>query len=123
MTRVDGSTSRRAFLGMAAAGVAGAVSACGGIARSIGAGHPVAETARPWRAKTVAIAENSRPGTEDWVIHHLGAADEIMGYAGTASVAQGERFPLYVSTTADEFRVNAYRLGWYQGHGAREGWS
>jgi hypothetical protein len=122
MTRVNGSTSRRAFLGMAAAGVAGAVSACSGIARSIGGGHPVAESARPWGAKTVAVAENSRPGTEDWVIRNLGAADEIMGYAGKASVAQGERFPLYVSTTADEFRVNAYRLGWYQGHGGREVW-
>ena len=46
-----------------------------------------------------------------------------MGYAGSASVAQGERFPLYVSTTADKFQVNAYRIGWYQGHGAREVWS
>jgi hypothetical protein len=122
MMRVDGSTSRRAFLSVAAAGVAGALSACGGFARAIGAGHPVAETARPWRATTVAMAENSRPGTEDWAIHHLGAADEIVGYAGKASVAQGERLPLYASTTADEFRVSAYRLGWYQGLGGREVW-
>ena len=122
MTRVDGSTSRRAFLGLAAAGLAGAVSACSGVARSIGAGRPVAHAARPWRAKTVAIAENSRPGTKEWVIHHLGAADEIAGYAGKASVAQGERFPLFASTTADRFRVSAYRLGWYQGLGGREVW-
>jgi hypothetical protein len=117
MTRVDGSTSRRAFLGVAAAGLAGAVSACGGAARSISGGRPVAES-----AKSVVISENSRPGAHDWVINHLGAADEIVGYAGKASVAQGERFPLYVSTTADEFRVNAYRIGWYQGLGAREVW-
>jgi hypothetical protein len=119
---VDGSTSRRAFLGLASAGLAGAVSACGGIARSIGARHPVAETARPWPSRVTAVSENARPGTDNWVIHHLGAPDEVMGYAGKASVAPGERFPLYVSTTADEFRVNAYRLGWYQGLGAREVW-
>src|SRR3984957_10547140 len=84
---------------------------------------PVAASARPWRARVTTVSENSRPGTDGWVIHHVGAADEIMGYAGSASVAQGERFPLYVSTTADQFQVNAYRLGWYQGHGAREVWS
>jgi hypothetical protein len=106
---------------MAAVGVAGAVSACSGVARSI-TGHPVAGTARPWRAKSVAVPENSRPGTEGWVVHNLGAPDEILGFAGKASVARGERFPLFVSTTADGFRVNAYRLGWYQGLGAREVW-
>jgi N,N-dimethylformamidase beta subunit-like protein len=119
MTPVDPTTSRRAFLAMAAAGVAGAVSACGGAVRSI---TPVAASARPWRARVTTVSENSRPGTDGWVIHHLGAHDEIMGYAGSASVAQGERFPLYVSTTADQFQVNAYRIGWYQGHGARQVW-
>src|SRR5258707_1187349 len=113
MTRVDGTTSRRAFLGMAAAGVAGAVSACSGVARSIAGGHPAAGSARPWRAKTVAVPENARPGTEGWVIHHLGAPDEIVGFAGRASVSRGERFPLFVSTTADRFQASAYRLGWY----------
>jgi hypothetical protein len=122
MTPVDPTTSRRAFLAMAAAGVAGAVSACGGAVRSAGS-RPVAATARPWRRRITTASENSRRGTDDWVIHHLGADDEIMGYAGRASVAPGERFPLYVSTTADEFRVNAYRIGWYQGHGGREVWS
>ncbi|HEX4092059.1 MAG TPA: N,N-dimethylformamidase beta subunit family domain-containing protein [Trebonia sp.] len=124
---MEPATSRRAFLAMAAAGVAGAVSACSGAVRSIGRGsagqHPVAASAKPWRAKVTTASENSRPGTDGWVIHHPGADDEIMGYAGKASVAQGERFPLYLSTTADRFQVNAYRIGWYQGHGAREVWS
>jgi hypothetical protein len=121
MTPVDPSTSRRAFLAVAAVGVAGAVSACSGIVRSV-APHQVVSSARPSRGRVTTVLENSRPGTEGWVIHHLGAADEIMGFAGKASVAQGERFPLYVSTTAAEFRVNAYRIGWYQGLGGREVW-
>jgi hypothetical protein len=121
MTPVDPTTSRRAFLAMAAAGVAGAVSACSGAVRSISP-RPAAEPARPWRARVTTVSENSRPGTDEWVIHHLGADDEIMGYAGRASVAPGERFPLYVSTTADQFHLNAYRIGWYQGRGGREVW-
>jgi hypothetical protein len=115
---VDAQTSRRAFLGLAAAGVAGAVSACSNVARSA-AGAPAAVTARPWRNP---VPENALPGTSEWVIHHLGAEHEIEGYAGKASVLTGESFPLFVSTTARGFTASAYRLGWYQGHGARRVW-
>ena len=38
-----------------------------------------------------------------------------MGYAGQASVLPGEPFTLYVSTTSREFRVKAFRMGWYGG--------
>jgi len=125
ITRVDGKTSRRAFLGLAAAGVAGTVSACGdavrtGLRTGTGAAHPVAATARPWRTRV--LAENSRPGTSGWKVRHLGAEHEIEGYAGKASVLTGESFPLFVSTTSSGFTVTAYRLGWYQGYGAREVW-
>jgi hypothetical protein len=68
------------------------------------------------------VPENSLPGASDWVIRHLGAEHEIEGYAGQASVLAGESFPLFVSTTARSFTVTAYRLGWYQGHGARQLW-
>ncbi|MGH3279246.1 MAG: N,N-dimethylformamidase beta subunit family domain-containing protein [Trebonia sp.] len=117
---MSGQTSRRAFLAAAAAGVAGAVSACSDLARSAGAGgRPVAATARPWRNP---VPENSLPGTSDWVIRHVGGTHEIEGYAGKASLAQGAPFPLFVSTTARNFTATAYRLGWYQGHGARQVW-
>ena len=86
---MDRQTSRRAFLGLAAAGVAGAVSACSGIVRSAGP-RPSAATARPWRNP---VPENSLPGTSDWVIHHLGAEHEIEGYAGKASVLPGRAVP------------------------------
>jgi hypothetical protein len=116
---MNGTTTRRAFLGLAAAGAAGAVSACTGLVRAAGSGRPAAATARPWRART---PENALPGTSDWVIRHVGAEHEIEGYAGKASVLSGESFPLFVSTTTRGFTVTAYRLGWYQGHGAREVW-
>lgn len=45
-----------------------------------------------------------------------------MGYAGLASVRPGEPVHLYVSTTAREFRVAAFRIGWYRGDLARRVW-
>jgi hypothetical protein len=119
LTRVDGQTSRRAFLGLAAAGVAGAVSACSGVVRSVTA-RPAAQAARGWRNP---LPENALPGTSDWVIRHLGAEHEIEGYTGRASVLPGQPVPLFVSTTGRGFRATAYRLGWYQGHGARQLWT
>src|SRR6185437_3301165 len=95
LTRMNGETSRRAFLGLAAAGVAGAVSACSS-AGSAGV-RGAAATARPWRRP---VPENALPGTDGWVIHHLGGKHEIEGYAGKASLTQGEPLPLFVSTTA-----------------------
>jgi hypothetical protein len=115
---MNGETSRRAFLGAAVAGLAGAVSACSHVPGSSGT-RAVAATARPWRNP---VPENALPGTSDWVIRHLGAEHEIEGYAGSATLAQGEPLSLFVSTTARGFTATAYRLGWYQGHGAREVW-
>ena len=41
--------------------------------------------------KTVAVAENSRPGTADWVISNLGAADEIVpAFSVHAASAHGQ---------------------------------
>src|SRR5579862_6001924 len=101
LTRVARQTSRRAFLGLAAAGVAGTVSACSSLARSAGAGgRPAAASARAWRNP---VPENTLPGTSDWVVHTLGAEHEIEGYAGSASVAQGDPLGLFVSTTARGF--------------------
>jgi hypothetical protein len=118
LTRVERQTSRRAFLGLAAAGAAGAVSACSGVMGGASP-RPSAAVARTWRNP---VPENSLPGTSDWKIRHLGAAHDIEGYPGKASVLPGESFPLFVSTTSRAFTVTAYRLGWYQGHGARELW-
>ena len=123
LTGVEGKTSRRAFLGLAAAGVAAGVAS--GAAKIFGgpaAARPVSATAAPrtWRRP---VPENSLPGDQHWELRHLGADNEIEGYAGKASVLTGESFPLFVSTTSTGFQVTAFRLGWYQGTGARKVWS
>ncbi|HEX8007013.1 MAG TPA: N,N-dimethylformamidase beta subunit family domain-containing protein [Trebonia sp.] len=117
---MEGKTSRRAFLGLAAAGAAGAaVTACTGSGAG-SAQQQAAAAAAPTPRRTV--PENSLPGDPHWAIRHLGGEHEIEGYAGKTSVLTGESFPLFVSTESRGFRVTAFRLGWYQGAGARKVW-
>jgi hypothetical protein len=70
------------------------------------------------------IAENERPGTTDW---HLSAgaakAGTIAGFADMTYAAAGQTVQLYVTTAAPTFHAVAYRMGWYQGQGARQIWS
>ena len=63
--------------------------------------------------------ENRKPGTANWL---PGAASgrAIEGYASAVSALPGDSVPLHVSTVpAARYRVVVYRLGWYQGLGAR----
>ena len=68
------------------------------------------------------VAENKRPGTSAWRITDQGPGS-IAGFADLDYAAVGDTVHLYVSTTAATFRVTAYRMGWYQGLGAREIWA
>jgi hypothetical protein len=78
--------------------------------------------ARAGPAGTQVAVENRRAGTAGWRITRLGAPEAIQGWADQVSAASGERVRLYVSTTAGHFRVEAYRMGWYGGRGARLVW-
>ncbi len=69
------------------------------------------------------VAENQRPGTSGWEISGQQRPDSIEGYASVTSAQRGESVGLYVSTAAPTFHVEAYRIGWYQGHGGRLVWS
>src|SRR5215469_3937956 len=109
--------SRRAFLGLAAAGLSAAVAACSGPTGPAGAG---AATPSPSRRRPV--SENSLAGDPHWNIRHLGARNAMVGYAGQASVLPGEAITLYASTTARSFTVSAFRMGWYGGDLARLVW-
>jgi N,N-dimethylformamidase beta subunit-like, C-terminal len=66
-------------------------------------------------------AENQRAGTTAWQIPttKLGG---IEGYADHASAQCGDVIHLYISTSSPYFRVVAYRMGYYQGLGARQIW-
>ena len=66
------------------------------------------------------IQENDKPGTTAWEIH--GAHGGISGFASQVYAQQGQKVTLYVSTTGPEFRAEAFRMGYYQGKGARLVW-
>ena len=71
----------------------------------------------PW-----VIAENDKPGTTAWRI--VGKAPgTIAGFADQVSAAPGDHVVLYVTTNAPTFVVQAYRMGYYHGDGARLVWT
>ena len=65
------------------------------------------------------VAENLRPGTAGWQLDHPATRREIEGYAGATSVDRGEAIRIYVNTGAPSFALEVFRMGWYQGRGAR----
>lgn len=66
--------------------------------------------------------ENELPGTTAWRLRDPGPNEAIEGYADKVSVLPGQSFRLFVSTTAAGFRVEAFRMGWYQGKQGRAVW-
>jgi hypothetical protein len=62
--------------------------------------------------------ENANQGTNTWRIDNVGDG-EIEGYASATSVLRGDSIAFHVSTTAPAFRIEIYRMGWYQGLGGR----
>jgi hypothetical protein len=83
---------------------------------------PAAPATQAGPAGSRVAVENRRPGTAGWRITRQGAPEAIQGWADQVSAASGERVRLYVSTTAGRFWVEAYRMGWYDGRGARLVW-
>ena len=67
------------------------------------------------------VAENLLPGSpaSEWDI--VGAGDSnIEGYAAEISVDQGQPVQFKVNTNAIDYRLDIYRLGYYNGLGARK---
>ncbi len=67
------------------------------------------------------VRENDRPGTTAWKIR--GRAAGISGFARQVDAEAGQQVTLSVSTAAPWFRAQAFRMGYYQGRGARLVWT
>ncbi len=67
------------------------------------------------------VCENELPGTprSEWDIQGVGD-QTIQGYATQISVNAGSRIDFKIKTNAPAYQVKIYRLGYYQGLGARE---
>ena len=69
------------------------------------------------------VGENARPGTSDWHITADPAAwAKVRGYASRTSIAPGETFQLFVQTEGRTVGIQAFRMGYYDGLGARLVW-
>ncbi|GAC1433263.1 MAG: hypothetical protein NVSMB68_05740 [Thermoanaerobaculia bacterium] len=63
--------------------------------------------------------ENLKPGTAAWQPRHPAVNHEIEGYASRTSVNRGEDIELFVNTPEASFSLEVFRMGWYNGLGAR----
>ena len=65
--------------------------------------------------------ENSKPGTDPSVWDIQGAGDSsIQGFSTDISVNVGSTIGFKVDTDASSYAIDIYRLGWYDGDGARK---
>jgi hypothetical protein len=69
------------------------------------------------------VAENRLPGTTSWKIPGGSSTTTVQGFSNLTYARQGQDVVLYVDSHAAHYRVVAYRMGWYQGLGAREIWT
>jgi hypothetical protein len=67
------------------------------------------------------VAENAKVG-DAWWVDSVQVPRSIEGYASQVSAVAGETVTLFVNTTAPQFHVEAYRMGYYQGIGGRLVW-
>jgi hypothetical protein len=77
---------------------------------------------RPARLQAQAnpiVAENLLPGDIDWDVSGAGAAS-IQGFATEMSVNVGETVQFKVDTPSTSYHIDIYRLGYYNGAGARK---
>ena len=67
------------------------------------------------------VCENELPGNpaSEWDIDGAGDAS-IQGFATQMSVNRGKTIQFKVQTTASAYTIDIYRLGYYQGNGARK---
>ncbi|MFC4069676.1 DUF4082 domain-containing protein [Actinoplanes subglobosus] len=67
------------------------------------------------------VCENSKDGTPKSVWDIDGAGDPtLQGFATDISVNAGQRIDFKIKSTASDYDIEIYRLGWYDGDGARK---
>ncbi len=101
---------------LAALLVAALVSIVSPAAPTFAAGDPCGPTGNK------VACENSKPGTSPEIWDDVSGAgdDSIQGFATDISVNVGQRVDFKIDTDASSYTVDIYRIGYYQGNGARK---
>ena len=63
--------------------------------------------------------ENALPGTDEWASIGNYNIDALAAYVGSASTDAGGSIGVHIKSTGSSATARLYRLGYYQGHGAR----
>ncbi len=63
--------------------------------------------------------DNALPGDWDWYIESLAQNGEIEGYTNLPGYKTGQTIKFHISTSAPNYKLTIYRVGWYNGVGAR----
>lgn len=71
------------------------------------------------QAQNPIVTENQNPGTLNWNINGIGDTT-IMGFATDISVNKGQRITFKIRTNATAYKIDIYRIGYYQGIGGRK---
>ena len=69
------------------------------------------------------VIENQLPGTANWQIAPGTSPTAIQGFSTSTQAQVGQTVNIYVNTRLPSYQVEAYRMGWYQGTGARLIWT
>ncbi len=111
------SPSRRALLRGVALAVSGLVL---GESADASATTTTAGGAIPDRARAEWVRrENAKPGDGSWLRGVAAPAGELEGYADATSVNVGGTVSFFVSTPSPTYSISVFRMGYYQGLGAR----
>jgi hypothetical protein len=86
------------------------------VATPAATGSPAPDVQRPNPTRL----ENQRKGSARWEITQPALNREIEGYASKTSVNSGDAIDLFVSTSAPRYTIDVFRMGWYDGLGARQ---
>jgi hypothetical protein len=72
-------------------------------------------------AQNAIVLENQKTGTTNWRIpSNLQATDEILGFGDATSIDNGQAINFKISLAqAGSYRIDVYRLGYYNGAGGR----
>jgi hypothetical protein len=71
-------------------------------------------------AQNAIVLENQKAGTTAWKITNLATNNEIAGYGDATSINKGQVLNLKISLVqAGQYRLDVYRLGYYDGKGGR----
>ncbi|MBP9716856.1 MAG: hypothetical protein KBD51_02830 [Candidatus Levybacteria bacterium] len=88
--------------------------------------EPVLEPMEPQASNNPTAIENQNPGSDNWILNKNGfkssddSNNQIKGYANKTSVNKGNSIDFKVTVNpAQNFRMEIYRIGWYQGLGGR----